>query len=174
VRNVLSALVLASSLGLGGCFVSSSVHPLFPPEAAEPVEGIEGFWVDSEGTRLEIRAGEANAYELRVWEKDKAPDERDAFELRFAHLNGRFYWDLVPREKAGSRLGILPVHVPARVHFDGATLGLDFLKESEITLSHTRVEDDVILTAGTDELQAFLEEHGWRDELWSETVTYRK
>ena len=32
----------------------------------------------------------------------------------------------------------------------------------------------MLLTASTDELQAFLTEHGGRDELWSETVTYRK
>ena len=107
MRKVLSALVLASPLALGGCF-ASSVHPLFPPEAAEPVEGIEGFWVDSEGTRLEIRAGEASAYELRVWDKERAPYERDTFDLRFAHMNGQLYWDLVPREKPGRAWGSCP------------------------------------------------------------------
>jgi hypothetical protein len=177
VRKSLSLLVLASALALAGCLeLSASLHPLFEAGQAEPVAGIEGFWVTEDGDLgLEFEAGDGGAYDLTVRSLTPHADPPEHFEARFGRLGDDLFWDL-RRTDEESDLGLWPVHLPARVRLEGRSLEVAFLHPQavELGLAHTRADGEIILLAPTDELQAFVRENGWRDELWSEALRFRK
>jgi hypothetical protein len=185
VRKILSSLALASSLGLGACLeIPASLHPLFP-EAGEALEGIEGFWQEPDGTTgLDIRAAGPGVYDLVVCEKGAPSSDSDSMEVRFGYVGADLYWELKPKgTKSGSRLGLLPVHMQARIRFDENELEIAFLdgdalasalESGALTLSHSLVDDSVLVTASGEELRAFLQEHGGSEELFGETMRFQR
>lgn len=186
VRKALLCMLLPAALGLVGCMeLPASLHPLFTASEAEPVAGIEGFWLDADDDGgLQIRASDGGGYEVVLWDCDKAEPDPGRFEARLGRLGDELFWDLSRKDlPPGWEIGVWPVHLPARVRLDERSLEIAFLdpkalredlQTGEIVLAHTVVDDDLVLAASTDELQAFLRDHGWRDELFSEPIRFHK
>lgn len=179
VRNTLPSLILASSLGLAGCLeVPSSLNPVFAAASAVSVEGIEGFWREAGGTTgLRIRAEGEGIYEMVLWDKDGPFAAEESFELRFARIGDELFWDLTLKDQKRLGLGARRVHVPARIRLEGGVLQIAFLEQDalrraltsgEATLAHALADDDLVLTGSSDELRAFLEEHGRSETLFGD------
>jgi hypothetical protein len=185
IRKSLSLLGLSMVLGLAGCLeLPASLHPLFAAGDAERVPGIEGYWVDDNhgDGGLQIKASDGGAYEVVIVDTDKPTTDSFRLEARFGSLGDELFWDLSRKDVTpGSDIGVWPVHLPARVRLEGRSLEIAFLDpkalgealaSGEIVLAHTVVDDDLMLVAPSDELQAFLRDNGWRDELFSEPLRY--
>jgi hypothetical protein len=185
-RKTLLALVLGSCAGLAGCFeTTASIQPWFPAASAEVVDGIEGRWVSpDEDLELRIHLGEGGAYEIDVLEDGQPSADSGPFEMRFARVGDELFWDMRPLDrKAGSRLGMFALHLPARVRLEEAALEVSFLDpealartvaSGEVELAHTAADHALVLTGSTEELLSFLRQHGHRDEVFAEAMTFSR
>lgn len=165
LRWCLPILVAAVSLS---CV--RSLQPLFEDEDLVFEPRLIGTWTDSEGEDdWTFVRGEGNEYVLTCLTGE---DEVKAkFRGRLGRLGGAFFLDLFP-EKGGAPLPkndlltmhLVPAHTFWRVRFEGG-LHLDpfsadwlrgGLREGRLKIAHVETSDEVVLIAGTRELQAFL------------------
>jgi hypothetical protein len=168
-RVILPVAVLA--LLLAGCW-TVSIHPLYTKNdiVSEPL--LVGQWGDPDNDRGEMwvfaEAGE-NLYTLTAKENGK-PDA--VFEARLLRLKNHLFLDLLPKPPEGEgdfyAIHLLPAHSFWRVEVSEDSLRLAMLNrewiEKEITegrlkIPHVAREDVLVLTASTEELQAFVLSH---------------
>jgi hypothetical protein len=156
-----------------GCFApeSLSLHPLFERAELVAVPQLAGTWVaqkeDDDGeepTVLRIEPTENPFYGLVVTEDG----EREPGELvvGLGRIGETLYWNLtaLPADREGTLWSLhrLSVHSFARLEVDGGRLGVawlrgewlsDALRDGWVEADHTRIDDTLILTGGTRELQ---------------------
>ena len=171
------ARVLTPLLGLllFACLAACvpSLNPLSDARTAVDGSALLGVWRGAEGdVRFEFIAG-TNPSTLRLIyvEKDNAPAE---FAATTARLDGRLYLDIQPKLPPPYRgSGFVAHHVTAwhtfvRVQADKGQLRLSFaspqwlsahLRSSPSALAHFRHDDEVVLTASTEQLQEFVIRH---------------
>ncbi len=172
MRSLKISFALGFTLLIAGCVVSS-MYPLFTEKDLAFDPALVGTWAgqDEDDTLLFQDAG-AKAYNLiYIVEGQK---------LKFvAHLVqlGEFkFLDVYPKmSKDHDGYHLIPAHTFWRVQSDGnillaAWLDQDWIKEriakKEVRIPHLLIEDRVILTASTEELQKFVLKYG--DEAFSD------
>lgn len=149
-----------------------SLQPLYEDEDLVFEPRLIGTWTDSDGEDdWTFARGVGNEYVLTCLTGE---DEVKAkFRGRLGRLGGAYFLDLFP-EKGGAPLPkndllamhLVPAHTFWRVrliaegglHLDpfNADWLRDGLREGRLKIAHVETSDEVILTAGTRELQAFL------------------
>lgn len=187
-----------SAVLLGGCVPVMSLHSLYNKEDVIFDEKLLGTWVDDpnnpETTWEFMRIVEPNnAYKLIFSDKEGQKGSFDAYLIK---LKERFFLDLHPSDPPWepedpnklkwpfNTLFLIPTHTFIKIDSLEPQLKMrltledemqKLLKEDPNAVQHTFIEDRLILTASTKELQAFVLKYADDDRLFTdETVLSRK
>lgn len=195
-RYVAAGLVMAGVLATG-CrirFFQVSVHPFF--HTTDAPGDVTGRWV-SEGKEAEgldfVPAGE-NEWRVDVFDAKAGTEEHKASGgvVRFGRVGGALYWDMTAEKAASTgdlaEEHLLELHSVARLRLDGDTMEIAFLDpewmsealaDGRVALAHFREGKDdgdgsIILSARTEDLEAFLQAYGDAQEVFGETEVYHR
>ncbi len=164
---------------LGGCVPVMSLHPLYTEKDVVFEERLLGRWVDDpnspETTWQFNRIDEPNnAYNLVFSDEE---GKKGSFVAHLVRLRNRLFLDVYPSEPPRemedpnklelpyNSLFLIPAHTFIKIDFNGPKLKMwltndedmkKFLKEEPNAVKHTFIEDKLILTASTKELQSFV------------------
>ena len=158
-------LVAACVLVMAGCV--RSLHPLYTDNELVFERLLLGTWVEIQNSKdswIFQKAGD-NAYDLIHTEKG-APAK---FEAHLVKLGKFLFLDIFPSQPDTKnefyKLHLIPAHTFSRIWIEGdfvklALLDNDWLRDmvtqNKVSIRHERVEDAVILTAPTEDLQKFV------------------
>jgi hypothetical protein len=162
-------LLIAVMVAAGASCVRS-LQPLYEDDDLVFDARLIGSFTDSEGEDLWTfeREGEKE-YLLTCRTGDD--EEAAVFRGRLGKLGGAFFLDLTPEKKSGGQprntfmaMHLIPAHTFWRVRFEGGLhldpFSPDWLKEAiasgRVMIAHYVAPEEIILTAGTQELQALL------------------
>lgn len=161
--------LVAAALLLAGCI--PSLHPLFRPGDLVFAEELLGTWVRREGrARWAFTAYAPKSYRL-VQTDDKGREGR--FDVRLLRLDGKLFLDLYPEDAPGEqneyyRAHLVKAHtflyveaLEPRLRLRGMNPGWleKHLQQTPGAVAHERRGSQIVLTAPTGELQAFVLEH---------------
>jgi hypothetical protein len=181
-------VLLAVILIMAGCW-PLSVHPLYFQEDLIFEEGLVGTWgEDPEEEDLFdlwiFKKATANSYQLIVKEEG---NEDGKFETHLLKLGKHYFLDLYPQEpETGNEFynaHVIPAHSFIRISLEGHILRLGFfdldwlkdnLEQKRVSIEHERRDDTIVLTASTEELQAFVLEHVEDAFVYEENPLYRQ
>ncbi len=164
---------------LGGCVPVMSLHSLYTKENVVFEEKLLGTWVDdpnSPETTWEFNRIEEpkNAYRLVLSDKD---GQKGSFVAHLVKLENSLFLDVFPDEfpcdtEDPNKIDwlynvffLVPVHTFIKIDSIGPQLKMrltdddkmeELLKEDPNAVKHMSIEDRFILTASTEELQAFV------------------
>ena len=163
-------MLLTAAL-LTGC-VPMTLFPLYSDETLTFEPLLLGTWTgEDEDERWTFSAHNPHSY--RLVHRDEE-GRKGIFEGHLVDLGGELFLDLFPEDRAEDwndlfTLHLLPVHTFIHVVVTDDELQLtfmnldwlrDYLEEHPSALLHTMLADDqVLVIASTDELQAFVIEH---------------
>ena len=183
---------------LGGCVPVMSLHPLYTEKEVVFEERLLGRWIDdpnSPETTWEFNRIEEpkSAYNLVFSDEE---GKKGSFVAHLVRLQNRLFLDVYPSEppweiEDPNKLELfyncfflIPVHTFIKIDFNGPQLKMwstndedmeKFLKEEPNAVKHTFVEDKLILTAPTKELQNFVLKYADDKRVFkSEIVLVRK
>jgi len=164
---------------LGGC-VLSSLHPLYTDEELIFEEKLIGKWSDEDNI-WEFRAGEPNTYQMRVFD-----GQEGRFVAHLVKLEDMLFLDIFPdsetlgEPQAFYSFHLLPVHTFMKVEQIEPKLQLrmmdydkvsEMLEEDPNLLKHEVVEDRIVLTASTEQLQKFVVEYAGEGGVFADEAT---
>ncbi|MBA7701342.1 hypothetical protein ES703_110077 [subsurface metagenome] len=177
---------------LGGCLPVMSLHSLYTEENVVFEEKLLGIWVDDPNSPETIwefkRIDEPeNAYKL-IFSDNK--DRKGSFVAHLVKLQNRLFLDVYPGELPWepddpnevkwlyNSFFLIPAHMFIRIDSIEPQLRMrlindemaDLLKEDPNAVEHTSIEDRLILTASTKELQAFVLKYAGDRRLFSNEV----
>ncbi|MCX6233587.1 MAG: hypothetical protein NT175_02540 [Bacteroidetes bacterium] len=177
-KKVLATLAFMFML-LAGCI--PSLHPLYTDKDRISMDEIMGVWLSAEGTSMYYIIADPDdqpSYTFTYFELPKKNDlfQRDStpanLEVNLVRLGGATFMDFYPGDneyldKMNTLLAIhlIPAHTFAKFRISNDTLTIwrfdpDWLKklfeENRIRISHEKLEDQIVLTASTEELQKFV------------------
>jgi hypothetical protein len=181
-----AAAMLLAGFVLAGCV--PSLNPLHTEKDIVYEPGLLGEWSedDSPQDRWRFEPGDDRSYRVTYTEGD----EQGEFTVRLLELDGHRYLDFEPVRKGIEAMGQtgfyrihwVPAHTFACVELkDGmlrmAMVNADWLdkhlEQDPSRLAHRRTGDDeLVLTASTEQLQRFVKEH--RNELFGDSVELRR
>ena len=165
----LVAITLLGLVLLPGCV--RSLHPFYTDEDIVFDPNLVGEWANDEsGESWTFSKKGEKSYDLVYRDRD---GKTGRFVAHLAKIQGKLFLDLFPEEAKieGNdfyRIHLVRVHTLLHVKQIGPTLQMrvsnpDWLKklvtDNPDTIRHTEVDDGVILTAETKELQAFWIKH---------------
>jgi hypothetical protein len=164
---------LALMTVLAGCVVTS-VYPFYTAKDVVFDPALVGAWAQADSTNAanehwKFEQAEGQAYQLTVQDKE----ERTEYDVRLFKLSDRRFLDLCPRERPDNSL---PLHYLLQVtriepELETTMLDYDWLKKvienDPKAIRHLVVpkklgesgDGDLVLTADTAELQAFVLKH---------------
>ncbi|MHC4425124.1 MAG: hypothetical protein ACYSYV_03390 [Planctomycetota bacterium] len=184
--NKLLFYVLAAFLG--GCVPVMSLHSLYTEKDVTFEEELLGTWVqDNDETTWEFaRIDEPrNAYKLIFSDED---GQKGSFVARLVKLENRLFLDIYPSELPWepedpnkldwpyNSLFLIPAHTFLKIDSTGPQLKMrltledkmeELLKENPGAVKHISVEDRLVLTASTKELQAFVLKYADDDRVFT-------
>ncbi|MHC4336484.1 MAG: hypothetical protein ACYSTG_00840 [Planctomycetota bacterium] len=159
----LAFFVLA--ITLSGCFIQS-LYPLYTDKEVVFEKKLIGKWSENGDYILEFKKGEGKTYKMRVF------DGKDGrFEAHLVKLKDMMFLDLYPDGETTEgmqglyKMHLLPVHTFMKVDEIDPNLQLraldyekvsEMLKEDPNLLKHEVLEDHLVLTAPTKQLQEFM------------------
>jgi len=165
---------------LGGC-VLPSLHPLYTDEELIFEEKLIGKWSDGNDI-WEFREGEGENYQMRVLDGEWKEGQ---FVAHLVKLGDMFFLDIFPdgvtlgEPQAFYGFHILPVHTFMKVEQIEPKLQLramdydkvsEMLEEDPNLLKHEVVEDRIVLTASTEQLQEFIVEYANEEGVFAEAI----
>ncbi len=173
MRTVKLLLALGVAMLLGGCILVPSIHPLYTEKDLVFDTALVGTWSGSDSECEQTwdfkKAEEGKAYDLTITSEGEAV----YFKAHLVKLGATTLLDTYPKATGSTKdlyylCHIVPAHIFSKVERDGdelhiAMLSCDWLdarlKEKKVTIAHECVEDGVILTAPTKELQKFAQKY---------------
>lgn len=175
------------ALVLVGCS-TPSLNPLASADTTLADPGIVGEWIDDSDKPSVYAVTAAGDTKYHLAGTETGGKGEISLDFTLVRLDGVTYADLtMPKtdfEKAAQRHGttVVPAHVFVRLARDGDTLTIrplnddwlqDGLKAGTIALAHAKVDDTMVLTASTEDLQKFFKAN--KDKLWkADSVTTLK
>ncbi len=197
-RRAKKALFYLLAALLGGCVPVMSLHPLYTEKDTVFDKRLLGTWVDdpnSPETTWEFNRIEEpkSAYNLVFSDEE---GKKGSFVAHLVRLQNRLFLDVYPSEppweiEDPNKLELfyncfflIPVHTFIKIDFNGPQLKMwstndedmeKLLKEEPNAVKHTFIEDKLILTASTKELQNFVLKYADNKRVFkSEIVLGRK
>jgi hypothetical protein len=163
MRSAKILILFGIVIFLTGCV--PSLHPLFTDKDLVFDQALVGTWVDEDGKNIwEFKKSEENSYEL-VYTENEEPAK---FQAHLVKLGDFLFLDIFPEEpemKNGLYKGLLiPAHGFSRIWIEGDSVRLayldpDWLKKmintKKIKIGHDFIDQGIILTAQTKDLQKF-------------------
>ena len=188
-RTRLSVALLSLAV-IAGCIVPS-LHSLYTEKDLVFNPALLGNWTDADGNLAQFTQTGAKAYKLVYVDKD---GKTASYAAHLAQIRDALFLDLYPEEVApantngGYQLHILPMHSFWVVHqitpeLKSSFMNPDWLKkylaDNPKEIAHEQVEtgtnkNRIVLTASTEELQAFLIAHLNTPGAFSPLATFRK
>lgn len=167
---------------LGGCIPVMSLHPLFTEQDLVFEEKLLGTWADDpnkpettwEFNRLKTEDANDKAYQLLFTDKE---GKKGSFVAHLVKLDDKLFLDAYPSEvpwepKDPNRvewlyntLFLIPAHTFLKIDSIEPQLKMrwttedkmkEMLEENPDAVKHTSLEDRLVMTAPTKELQAFV------------------
>lgn len=172
MRKLLIAALPAFAVFAAGCFVPS-LHPLYRDQDVVFRQEFVGAWTElgaNNGDRWDFTRSGKDAYELVLSENGA---KRGVFNGHLVKLGETFFLDISPADMDLPVEDVymahrLPVHSFLKVGPMSPNLELlpldqkwleEYLKAHPAAIRHERVDDGIVLTASTTELQAFARTH---------------
>src|SRR3990170_1492928 len=163
MRSIKILILFGLVIFLTGCV--PSLHPLFTDKDLVFDQVLVGTWVDEDGKNTwEFRKSGENAYEL-VYTENEEPAK---FQAHLVKLGDFLFLDIFPEEpgmKNGLYKGLLiPAHGFSRIWIEGDSVRLAYLDpdwlikmidEKKVKIEHDFIDETIILTAQTKDLQKF-------------------
>jgi len=175
MRYTILTLTALGAILLAACV--PSLHPLYTESDLVSDSLLVGIWTNESGSEVwEFSEAEGKSYEL-AYAKDRTPAH---FEARLVRLNGRLFLDTYPDEKIENdflELHLVPAHVFGRVWLAADTLRMSLLDgdwlrrlidKGEVEIGHEDVDDALVLTASTEELQKLVRKYADDAEAFAE------
>jgi hypothetical protein len=182
---------------LGGCIPVMSLHPLYTKEKKELVfeNKLLGTWVDDSNNIWDFKQADANekAYKFIFTDKE---GKKGSFLAHLVNLGKRLFLDVFPNqmpwdEKDPNKtlwpyntLFLMPIHTFIKVNAIESQLKLQLTDDDELkkllkddpnAIENILIEDRLLLTASTTELQKFVLKHADDSRLFTEeSVLTRK
>ena len=179
-------LMLGLVLLLSGCV--PSLHPLYTDKDLVFKPWLVGIWGGKEGQDQDLWIFEKsaeNAYTLTILEKGVAAK----FDAHLLLLEETLFLDIFPQQPVHPH-GYYAAHLFRAHSFYKVTLREDSLRlafldpdwlkktleESKVQIAHEQMEDNILLTASTRELQKFVLKYLADEEAWKagDEMTRRK
>lgn len=187
MRKVGILFIGLSVLSSFGC-PARSIFPLFADKDMVFVPGLVSTWVDTGKTLMEEntlsikKAGERNYYlmEFSVG-KDGDQVETNTYYAYLGRLGDFWFLDSCQQIRQDENYDLIPTHLFFRLWLEGDTLRLaaldgDWLDEmigkKNISISHLLLEDEIVLTAATPELQQLVRRFAEDREAFPDPATY--
>jgi hypothetical protein len=189
---LVAALALGSIVATGcdgdGALFVVSLQPVYTQLDLEADSRLNGTWSDKEGDvtfsfEQGTENGKENEYKLVVKEKNGEQEESGEFEARVVRLGTYYFLDIYPQSsKEGSefyRLHFTRAHTFARVEINEDSIRLAFLSaswleakmnEKSVDTPCVKVDDELLLTGTTEEVQELVLSHARDDEAFANPV----
>lgn len=154
---------------LAGCL--PTLHPLYNDKTLIFKEELIGKWMGDDGDFWQFRRAGEKEYELRICDDEK---EIGRFSAHLIEIEGLMFLDLYPDSKPLEdlddfyKIHILPVHTFLKVDRISPSLQLrmvdyekieNILENDPNVVKHETLDDRIVLTASTEELQRFVIKH---------------
>ncbi len=154
---------------LAGCL--PSLHQLYTDETLVFEEGLVGKWRTDERGTWQFRQDGEKKYELKIYETE---EELGRFKAHLVKIKGMMFLDLYPDSEFVKDLDdfykwhLLAVHTFMKVDSIEPSLRLRIIDYDEVTdileddpdaIKHEVVDERIVLTATTEQLQEFVVEH---------------
>ncbi len=187
--------VLGLAAALAGCdSPAPSLHPLISPNQTVVVQGLEGSWAENESTQ-ENAGGSPWTFELqkdrsyKLTIQDADEEASQVFSIHLATLGGHLFMDAILTESTirGEKVDIdtfsIPIHLFGRIEVEQdqvhmRLLSAEWLKKAledgREKLRHEKIDENILLTATTQELQEFAIRCGWDHEVFSQDTNLRR
>ena len=154
------------SILLMGC-PARSVFPLFTENDIVYNPGLIGTWIDHKnGDTFSFQKSGEKSYEVVLHEQmGKGRVNREAYTVQLGQIDKFWFIDSYPSKKNGGGHHAVSAHILSRIWIDRDTLRMASLESDwlramidadKIHIAHVRRDDDIILTATTEELRAFV------------------
>ena len=191
-KQLLKLLVTGTAVLLSGCF-PATIHPFYTTDDLGYEPALIGRWSEPDDTDTSLQFAKAEngkGYDLTVTDGD---DDQSRISAHLLKLDGTLYLDMMPLVSEDMpdfpKIYLLPVHWLYKVEsvepeFKMTNLDTDWLesliKEAPETLKHEWVsykvennslEERLIITASTKELQAFIIKHANNEDAWDDDST---
>jgi hypothetical protein len=174
MRATLLVLFVLMVVVASGCL--RSLHPLYTEKDLVYKRELLGSWVeeDTAGFWTFVRFGEKRyklthrqrGYQEGFIRSETVPGDSATFEVHLAQFGELLFMDLYPepleRRNDLCKIHWIPVHTFSRVWIENDALKMSMLNaewlekmidDDRLKIAHTRVEDELILTASTEVLQ---------------------
>jgi len=191
-----AALALGSIVATGcdsdGSPFITSLQPFYTQLDLEPDSRLNGMWSNKEGDvtfSFEERKeeGKAKEYKLVVMERDGEQEMSGEFEARVVRLGAFDFMDIYPQSsKEGNefyRAHFTRAHTIARVEISQNSIQMAFLSarwlkakmdEKSVDIGYVKVEDTLMLTGTTEEVQEVVFSHANDDGAFADSVLLEK
>lgn len=177
---IVSAILLV--LFIMGCI--PSLHPLYTDEDRLIVPGLYGSWVTIDGKEqydFLVCEEDTAAYSVLYTEfPQKGFISRDSsralFEVNIVELDRKLFMDFYPDDDDSEldelnslmSVHLMPMHTFAKMEISNDTLRIwrfdpawleELFGENRIRIAHEVVDDQIVLTASTEDLQGFISKY---------------
>jgi hypothetical protein len=177
--------ILATGCDGGGPLFVVSLQPVYTQLDLEADSRLNGMWSDKDGDvtfsfQQGTENGKENEYKLVVKEKNGEQAESGEFEAHVVRLGTFYFLDIYPQSSnEGSefyRLHFTRAHTFARVEINEDSIQLAFLSaswleakkdEKNIDTPCVKVDDELLLTGTTEEVQELVFSHASDDEAFA-------
>ena len=151
---------------LAGCFPPSSLHPIYTEKDLIFEPGLLGTWSpDNSSETWSFSAHDPTSYRLVVKDDEGA---EGIFMVHLVEIDGKRFLDLLPEDLDDAMTDFfLPLHMflfveqiePLRTRSMEHDWLSEYTEENPETIQHAKIDDRIVLTAPTEELQEFVLRH---------------
>lgn len=168
---------------LGGCL--PSLHQLYTEETLIFEERLVGKWTHEDDI-WEFRKAAEKEYQLRLLDGEQ---KEGRFEAHLVELEGMMFLDIFPDTEALEdmqdfyKMHLLAAHTFMKVEQIDPNLQLrmmepdtvsDMLKDDPNLLKHEQIDDAIVLTASTEQLQKFMVEYANVKDVFGEAMDMKR
>src|SRR5687768_17583190 len=169
MKNIIKLLSLTFLLMMAGCV--PSLNPLYTEQDLIFDKNLLGVWTDEDSKETwAFTYSDEKEYKLVYTDEDGMKGE---FKARLLKIDGNTFLDLTPIRTPGSQNDFykghfLTVHTFVLISQTAPTVQISFLEPEFLkntiaknpnALRHEKIGDDILITASTKQLQAFLLTH---------------
>ncbi len=175
---------------LSGCHIDNdnpfvpSLRPLFAKVDLDLDPRLVGTFSDEKGeVTFAFKEQGDTAYQLTVKEEEGGEEASGVFEAHLVRLGGFWFLDFYPEPpQVGDdfyKFHLMRAHTFARISIENDAVRLRFLRsewlkkrmeDKSVEIDHQEVDDDILLTASTTELQNLLFRYASDDKAFGEAL----
>jgi hypothetical protein len=178
MRSIRVTLLVLFAALLAGC-PARSIHPLFTEKEAVFNPSLIGSWNNKDEIYTFEKLKES-IYRLVIRPRDE--NDSAVYTVTLGKIGESWFFDSYPIVNSNEH-HFMSVHVFTRMVLSGDSLSiatleddwlLKMIEEKKIKISHTRRENEIILTASTNELQKFFTAIGTNNDAFPDKKTFAR